>query len=146
MDVTHLNTLIFTSLKSGDKIRTETLRTLLSDVRYFGIEKYRSDWEKKISASDIVEVVKKQVKKHRESIEIFSKAKRNDLTHKEQAELDVLLEFMPGEADDSVIQSAIEEAKKTGETNFGKLMGIVMKNLNGSASGERVARLLKTTL
>ena len=72
--------------------------------------------------ADITDVVKKQIKTHKESIEAFQKANRTDLVSKEQAELDVLEEFAPKEISDEELKTILAPVAASGEQNFGLLM------------------------
>src|SRR3972149_9690564 len=83
------------SLKAGDSVRVETLRFLLSDVTNSAIAKYGSAGESSLTDEDILAVIRKQVKTHHESIDAFSKGKREDLVDKESAQLSILEEYLP---------------------------------------------------
>lgn len=100
MGLADLQTDCMASLKSGKSVRVETLRFLIAAVRNAGIAKYGSELEQKLTEADILDVIKKQVKTHRESIDAFTKAGRLELAQKETAQLDVLLEFLPKEMSD----------------------------------------------
>jgi uncharacterized protein len=144
-----LNTIkedINTSLKKGEKVRLETMRQLLSAVRYAAIAKYGNGWETSVGDKDVEDVIKKQVKTHKESINAFESANRPDLVKKEQAELAVLETMVPAELSDTQINKIIAEVVGGGEKNFGLLMGQVMKKVAGLADGARVSSLLKKTL
>lgn len=146
MDYNQLKSDILISLKSGDTVRTQVLRTLLSDVRYSAIAKYQAEWETKVNDQDIEDVVKKQLKSHRESIEMFTKGSRDDLVQKEKAELEIIEKFLPPQMADSDLEKLVTDAVASGESNFGKLMGQIMAKTGGKADGARVAELLKKTL
>jgi hypothetical protein len=143
MDYSGLKQEVLLSLKQGDKVRTLTLRTLLSDVRYYAIAKYKADWEGKVSPDDIAEVVKKQIKTHRESIEMFAAGGRTDLVENEKAELSVIERFLPPQIGEPDLRKIIAESLAGGETNFGRLMGQIMAKCQGKADGSRVSVLLK---
>lgn len=131
------------SLKAGKSDRVGTLRFLISAARNAAIAKYGADWETTITDADVVDVVKKQVKTHRESIEAFEKAGRSDLVAKEKIELDILTEFAPKELTDEEIKTLLAPIAVAGDPNFGKLMGQAMAAVAGRASGDRVSAILK---
>lgn len=139
-----LNEQIVTSLKGGDHIRVETIRFLVSGIRYAAIAKYGSEWETKITDQDVLDVIKKQVKTHKESIEAYTKANRQDLITKEQEELTILQSYLPKEISDEELKSILQGVVSQGETNFGKLMGQAMAAVKGKADGGRVSAMLKT--
>ena len=83
------------SLKAGKSIRVETIRFLIAAVRNAAIAKYWGKADTSLTDADIVEVVKKQIKTHKESIEAFKKAGRTELVDKEKQELLEALRYPP---------------------------------------------------
>lgn len=77
--------------KSGDTLRLDVLRFLLSQVKNKEIE-FRSQ-HKEMTDEDVFKVIRKEIKNRKESIELYEKISRNDLLEKEKSELDVYLEF-----------------------------------------------------
>jgi uncharacterized protein len=140
------------SLKAGNKDRVETLRFLLSAVRNAAINKYGADADKKLTDADITDVVKKQVKTHKESVEAFEKAGRQDLVDKEKIQLAILEEFAPKELSEEDLKKLLTPIVASGEPNFGILMKEAMIAVAGlpaqagKADGGRVASLLKQLL
>jgi len=143
MNLTQLQSDLNASLKAGKSVRVATIRLLVSAIRNAAIDKYGAEWEKKLSDADVAEVVKKQVKTHKESVEAFEKAGRQDLVAKEQAELTVLEEFAPKEMSDEELKKLLQPVVASGEQNFGLLMKQAMAAVKGQADGGRVAALLK---
>ncbi len=138
------------SLKAGKADRVETLRFLIAGVRNSVIAKYGADWEKKITDADVIEVVKKQIKTHNESIDVFTKAGRQELVDREKAQLAVLTEFAPKEMSDddlkkllAPIAASAREDLPAGRQDFGLLMKQAMSAVKGQADGGRVSAVLK---
>jgi uncharacterized protein len=146
MTLQDLQTDLNTSLKAGNAVRVLTLRTLISAIRNASIAKYGAAWETSITPLDIMDVVKKQVKTHKESIEAFSQAKRPELVAKEQGELTVLEEFAPKEMTDADLKKIVAPIVATGEQNFGLLMKSAMAAVKGQADGGRVSAIIKQLL
>ncbi|OGL43263.1 MAG: hypothetical protein A2161_09750 [Candidatus Schekmanbacteria bacterium RBG_13_48_7] len=119
---------------------------MVSAVRYGAIAKYASEWELKITDSDVLDVIRKQVKTHKESIESFEKAGRTDLVSREKAQLEILMEFIQAEMSDTDLEKIITRILSTGEKNFGALMSQVMAEVKGKADGARVSGKLKELL
>jgi uncharacterized protein len=134
---------IVTALKAGNGLRVETLRFLVSAVKNYAISKYGADSDTKLSDADVLEVVKKQVKSHRESIEAFQKAQRADLVAHEKSQLEILETMLPAELTDSELSAILGDVVKSGETNFGKLMAMAMAKVGGKAGGNRVQQMIK---
>ena len=132
------------SLKKGDSVRVGTLRLVISGVGNAAIAKYGALGTASIVDADVVDVIKKQAKTHRESIEAFTKAGRTELADKEKAELSILEEFLPKELTDEELKVLLGPIASTGGTNFGLLMKEAMAKVNGQADGGRVSTLLKS--
>lgn len=132
-----------TALKSGQAVRVATLRMLVSAARNAAIAKYGAAWEESITEADIVDVVKKQVKTHKESVDAFGKAGRPELAEKELAELAVLEDYAPKELSDGELKVLLAEVAQTDEKNFGLLMKSAMAVVKGQADGSRVSAMLK---
>jgi len=141
-----LRTDLHSSLKKGDSNRVETLRFLLAAIRNVAIATYGSAGEASLTDADILEVIKKQVKTHKESIDAFTKAGRNELSERESNQLHVLEEFLPKEMSDEELKKLLEPVVASGETNFGLLMKQAMAIVAGQADGGRVAGILKQIL
>jgi len=133
------------ALKRGDMTRRDTLRYLLSAVHNAAIAKYGSDAEKKLTDSDILDVIEKQVKTHRESIEAFEKGGRADLVEKEKAELAVLAAYLPKQLSDDELRALLKPVVAQGG-GFGPMMGRAMAVVKGKADGKRVADVVKRLL
>lgn len=134
------------SLKAGDQVRLGTMRFLLAAVRNLAIDKYGAAGEASLTDADVLDVIKKQAKTHKESVEAFSKAGRSDLVDKEQAELSILQSFLPSEMSDADIRAILDPIAATGGSNFGLLMKQAMSVVSGRADGKRVSDILKSLL
>lgn len=134
------------SLKAGDSVRVGALRFLISAIHNSAIAKYGAAWETSLTDSDIVDVVKKQVKTHKESITAFECAGRAELAAKEKEELAVLEEFAPKEISDEELKTMVASVVASGEQNFGLLMKSAMAAVAGKADGGRVSATLKSML
>lgn len=131
------------ALKTGDSVRLSTLRMLVAAITYVAIAKYGSAGEEKLTEGDILDVIKKQAKTHKESIEAFKSAGRTELADKETAELLVLQSYMPEEIRDDDLKKLLLPVVQSGETNFGLLMKQAMSMVAGKADGGKVATVLK---
>ena len=137
---------VLTSMKKRDHVRVDTLRFLLAAVRNAAIAKYSAAGEGAMKDEDVLEVIKKQVKTHKESIEAFTKANRSELVSKEQGELTILETFLPKEMSDSELKTLLQPIAASGETNFGLLMKQAMGVVAGRADGGRVSAMLRSMI
>ncbi len=131
------------SLKIGDSLRVQTLRFLLAGVRNVAIAKYGAVGEASITDVDTLDVIRKQVKTHHESIVAFTKGNRPELAEKEEKELAILEAFLPKQISDEELKKLLEPVVASGEKNFGLLMKQAMAAVEGKADGGRVAAILK---
>ncbi len=138
-----IKTSITTALKAGQSRRVETLRFLLSAARYSAIAKYGAKGEEGLTDADVLDVIKKQAKTHKESIEAFTKAGRTELAAKESEELSILESYLPKQLTDDELRKLLEPVAASGEANFGLLMGRAMAAVSGQADGGRVSSILK---
>lgn len=136
---------IATAMKARDTVRVETLRFLLAGIRNVAIAKYGAESETKITDADVLDVIKKQVKTHNESVEAFTKAGRLELAGAEKAQLAILETYLPKQLSDKELKKLLEPIAKEGG-DFGPMMGKAMAVVQGQAEGGRVSALLKQLL
>lgn len=103
-----------------------------------------------LSDEEILEVIAKEIKQHRESLSEFEKANRADLVAEEKAQLEVLLSYLPPQMSREEIvlaaQQAIAEAKATRLEHLGQVMRILMPRLRGRANGSEVNQIVRELL
>jgi len=125
------------AMKSRNPLRTQVLRGLKSDLKYYEIEKGSPPEEE-----DCLKVLRGAQKKRRDAIALYKQGGRADLVDKETAELAIIGEYLPAEFSDaelaSVIEGGISEAKASSSADIGRVMKIVMPKLAGRAEGNRV--------
>ena len=138
-----IKTELVTALKAGEKEKAATLRFLLAAVKNFEIAKYPPSKGGSLCDEDIILVVKKLASQHKESIEMFKKGGRIDLTKKEEAELSILKPYLPPELSDEELREIV---KKAAGTDFGETMKKAMAEVRGRADGSRVAMIVKETI
>ena len=140
-----INSDLIKALKAGEKAKTTLLRGLKSDIKYKEIELGRE-----LKDDDLIEVLGRAAKKHKESIEQFQSGNRPDLVEKESAELEIIEQYLPQQLSETELNALIDAAvEETGADSPAKL-GLVMKNLmpkiKGKADGKIVNRLVAERL
>lgn len=118
------------SRKAQDKPATLLLGTVLSEVKNRGIELRQEP-----SDADVVDVIRKAIKKRRESVEMYGKAGRGDLAERENGEALALEKYLPPAVDPDEIRMAIQAAVAGGATTIGALMGKVLPQFKGRVEG-----------
>jgi uncharacterized protein len=125
------------AMRSGDTVKRDTLRMLLSSVNNAEIAKQSA-----LDNADILGVVSKEVKRHHESIDAFKKGNRADLVAKEEAEMAVLQGYLPKQMSrDEVMAAAREVIAAVGAKGMGdkgKVMQQLMPKLKGRADGKEI--------
>tara|TARA_B100000035_G_scaffold34192_1_gene25926 strand:+ start:290 stop:733 length:444 start_codon:yes stop_codon:yes gene_type:complete len=136
---------MYLSMKSGDKEKANTLRTLISKLKDQQI-KLRKD----ISDEETIKIIKTLVKQRKESAEIYSKAGREELAKKEIFEISILNNYLPKLMSDedvlSLIKKIIDETNAKDLSDIGKVMPLVMKRGKGKVDGKIANSVLKTLL
>lgn len=127
--------------KSGDKAGVIVLGTAISDVRNREIELKRD-----VTDDDVVDVIRKSIKRRREAIELYLTAKRDDLVDKERIELTTLERYLPPQVDDAEIRVAVRAAIDGGAANIGAVMGRVVPQFKGRAEGSTINRVAREEL
>jgi len=132
------------AIKSKDSNKRDVLRFLMSAIHYREIES-----KEPLSDDEILSVLSKQVKQRKETIEA-SLSSRPELAAKEQAELDILITYLPkqltSEELTSIITTAITDLQKQGVPDQGIVMKTVMAQVKGKASGKTVSEIVQDLL
>lgn len=133
------------ALRKGDTTRRNTIRLILSALNYSQIAKGAP-----LEEGDVLAVLQKEAARRRESIEAFSKGNRPDLVAQEEAELQVILSYLPPpltrEEIAQAARQAIAESGAQGPKDMGKVMGRLMPQLKGRAEGQEVNAIVQELL
>ena len=127
--------------KAQDKARTLLLGTILSDVKNRRIELRRDP-----NDDEVLDVVRKGIKRRRESVEMYAAAKRDDLADKERAEIALLEHYQPPQVSDDELRTAIRDAIAGGAANIGAVMGAVLPRFKGRAEGSTISAIAREEL
>lgn len=130
-----------TARKAQDKGATLLLSTILADVKNRRIELRRDP-----SDEDVVDVLRKGIKRRRESVEMYEKGGRQDLADKERAEAAALEKYLPAQVSEDEIRAAVRAAIAGGATAMGPLMGRVNPQFKGRTDGSVVSRIAREEL
>lgn len=134
------------AMKSGNKIRLETVRS----IRALILEFEKSGTGKELNQEEELKLLTSAAKRRKDSIEQYSKAGRNDLAEREEEELKIIQEYLPKQLSEEEI--SFEVKKIAGEIgagtkdDFPRLMPQVMKELKGKADGKVVKLVVEKYL
>ena len=125
------------AMKAREKVKLQTIRTLLSSLKNASIDK-KGD----LDEDDIIDVLSTEAKKRREAMDAYSEGGRDELAEQEEAELRVIEEYLPPQMSDEEAEALVDEAiEKTGassKADMGKVMGYVMPKVKGVYDGSKV--------
>jgi len=127
--------------KQRDQARTLLLSTILSDIKNREIELNKTPTD-----DETAEVLRRGIKKRRESVEVYEKAGRTELAATEAREIKALEDFLPASLGPEEIRAAVREAIAGGAKDMGKVMGAVMPKLKGRADGKLVNQIVREEL
>jgi uncharacterized protein len=134
------------AMKQKDSLKLSVLRMAIAAVRNTEIVKK----VKKLEEPDVLQVMQKMIREHRESITQFEKGGRPDLVDKETRELEVLQEYVPKEMGldelTSIVKTAVQESGSTSRADAGKVMKAVMERVKGKAGGKIVNKIVLSLL
>lgn len=134
------------ALKKRDKITISTLRMLKAAIQNKEIEKKGE----KLQDGEVIKIIAGQVQQHQDSIEQFTKGKRQELVEKETGELEILKKYLPEQLSPEeiadVVKRVITETGAKGRPDFGKVMKLAMAELGGKADGKLVSQIASTQL
>ena len=127
--------------KAQDKDRVLLLGTVLADIRNHEIAIRRSPTD-----DDVVEVIRKAIKRRRESVEMYEKGGRAELAAAERREAEALEVFLPAAPSDDEVRAAVRAAIAAGATQMGAVMGKVMPAFKGRLDGSVLNRIVREEL
>ncbi len=140
-----INTDLKAAMRAKEELRLLVLRTLLSSINYAEIAK-----QKKLDDGGIIEVIGKEIKQRRESIEAYDKGNRQDLSAKEKAEMAILQEYMPAQMSrdeiTAIVERVIAEVGPKGPGDKGKVMQKLMPQVKVKADGNEVNSIVTDLL
>lgn len=133
------------AMKAKDKIRKNTITMIRSAI--VQIEK---DQKIELEDSDILDIMAKQLKQRKDSLEDFIKAERNDLIEQTNAEIAVIEAYLPKQLTKSEIETIVDETLQhigvTDMKDMGKAMQAVMPKVKGIADGKIVNQIVRGKL
>jgi len=127
--------------RAQEKDRVMLLGMVISEVKNREIELKRDAIDE-----DIIDVIRKGIKRRRESVDLYRKATRDDLADKEQGEVTLLEAYLPAPVDPEEIRVAVRQAIASGSTNIGAVMGRVMPLFKGRVDGTVINAIVKAEL
>ena len=133
------------AMRSRDTLRRDVIRLVRSEIRNEEIRVQRD-----LDDEGVVQVLSRQAQQRRDSIEAFAAGNRDDLVAKEQAELAIIMEYMPqqmtGDEISDLVAQVVAEVGAVGPGDMGRVMGRLMPMVRGRAEGRVVSSIVVDTL
>lgn len=133
-------------MKAKAELKVSTLRMLRAAMKNLEIEKKAE----KLEDGDVISIIAKQIKQHKDSIEGFTQGNRTDLADKEKAELAILESYMPkmlsAEELIVIVKAAIQKTEAKGRADMGKVMKAAKEEAKGAADGKMLSTMVSEEL
>jgi uncharacterized protein YqeY len=126
------------AMKARDTLKSSILSLLRADMMNAAMAKKKA----KLDDSEVIAVIKKQIKQHQDSVEQFTKGNRPDMAQKEAKELEILKTYLPPELSPDEVKRIIEEVVAALGAQDMKDMGRVMKEVTAKAAGQADGKLV----
>ncbi|MBL7959608.1 GatB/YqeY domain-containing protein [bacterium] len=140
-----LNTDLKNAMKSGDKMRLDTIRMMKASLQKVVIEKGNN-----FTPDDGISFLLAEAKRRKEAIELYEKGGRQDMADQEKKELAIISEYLPKPLDEkellSIVEATIKEVGAQTVKDMGKVMSAVMQKVKGQADGKKIQDIVKTKL
>lgn len=127
------------AMREKATVKLDTLRYILSTLKYVEIEKQRE-----LTDEEIIETVGKEVKKRRDAIELFKSSGRTTLVIEEEEKLAIIMTLLPAQMSEAEVSAVVDEViAHVGTANMGLLMKEVLSKVKGKADGRTVSDIVK---
>ena len=137
-----------TAMREKNTVALNTVRMLKSAIKNAAIEKGGADAE--LTDTEVMAVVRKEVKKRQDSIEQYEAAGRDELADQEKAEIEVLNGYLPEPLSEeeiaSIVEAAIAEVGATSRKEMGQVMKNVQEKTAGRADGKTLSQAVMSKL
>ncbi|TWH48764.1 GatB/YqeY domain-containing protein [Sporomusa sp. KB1] len=131
--------------KEAGKLRLSVIRMVRANIKYVEIDKKRE-----LSEEEVLDVLAKEVKMRRDSIEEFKKGNRLDLVENLEHEIDILMQYLPQQLGEQelrvLVAEAVKESQAVSAKDMGKVMAVLMPKVKGRADGKLVNTVVREFL
>ncbi len=136
------------AMKVGEAVVRDALRLILANLKNTAIDSGKDITE--LTDEEIIVVLRREIKRRKESISAFQEGGRDDLIQQEKSELEIFEKYvpeqMPSDDIDVIVQEVVDELGGKDKAEFGQVMGMVMKKVQGKADGSLVSERVKAIL
>lgn len=133
------------AMKSQDKFKLSVIRMVRAAIKNIEIDTKRT-----LDDNEVLDVLNREIKQRKDSLQEFEKAGRDDLAETVKAEIAVLSDYMPQQLSEeevkAIVQQTIQETGASSKADMGKVMGALMPKVKGRADGKLVNQLVQQLL
>jgi hypothetical protein len=133
------------AMKDKDKFRLSVIRMMRASIKNVEIDEKRT-----LSDEEVINILQREVKQRKDSLQEFVKAGRDDLAADVQAEIAIISEYLPQQLSEeeikAVVQQTIQEVGASSKADMGKVMGALMPKVKGRADGRLVNQIVQQFL
>lgn len=133
------------AMKAKEDTRTGVIRLLRGMIR-----KLEIDQKKELDDQEVIGILNHAAKQRREAIKAYTDGGRDDLVRQEEAELAIILEYLPEPLDaaalEKIVETVIAETGATSLKELGKVMPKIMQQVKGRADGAQVQAMVRAKL
>lgn len=128
--------------KESGKKRLSVIRMVRSSLKNAEIDK-----KSELSEEEVIDVIARETKKRRDSLEEYLKVGREDIANGLKEEVEILIKYLPEQMSEAeirvLVKDVVDEVKPTGPKDMGKVMGKLMPKVKGKADGKLVNQIVK---
>ncbi|KRF28102.1 GatB/YqeY domain-containing protein [Paenibacillus alginolyticus] len=133
------------AMKSQDKFKLSVIRMVRSTIKNSEI-----DLKRALDDNEVLDVLTREIKQRKDSLQEFTKAGRDDLAESLKAELVILAEYMPQQLSEeevkAIVQQTIQQIGASSKADMGKVMTALMPQVKGRADGKLINQLVQQLL
>lgn len=133
------------AMKNQDKFRLSVIRMVRSSIKNIEI-----DQRKTLDDNEVLDVLSREIKQRKDSLQEFEKAGRQDLVDSLKAEIAIISEYMPQQLSEDeikqIVQQTIQEVGASSKTDMGKVMSALMPKVKGRVDGKLVNQFVQQSL
>ncbi|NHN30937.1 GatB/YqeY domain-containing protein [Paenibacillus agricola] len=133
------------AMKSQAKFKLSVIRMVRAAIKNLEIEQ-----RKPLDDQEVLDVLSREIKQRRDSLQEFEKAGRDDLAEAVKAEIAILIEYLPQQLTEeevkSIVQQTIQEVGASSKADMGKVMSALMPKVKGRADGKVVNQAVQQLL
>jgi uncharacterized protein YqeY len=140
-----LNQDMKTAMKNKEKTKLSVIRMLRSEIKNEEIQRQHT-----LSDEEVIEVLMRELKKRKDSLQQFEEAGRDDLVQQLREEITVIEPYLPEQLSEEelreLVQEVVQETGASSKADMGKVMKAIMPRVKGRADGKLVNRLVQEVL